>query len=79
LTGADEEKKKKTAVIPLLGKRLKMRLAIRFPDYIPNFYLHVLSDHSAEYIENLENLSKLAGFPVTLKMLAQDAVEAGHK
>ena len=56
-----------------------MRLAIRFPDYIPNFYLHVLSDHSAEYIENLENLSKLAGFPVTLKMLAQDAVEAGHK
>jgi len=56
-----------------------MRLALRFPDYTPNFYIHVLSDHSTEYIKNLETLSTLAGFPVTLKMLAQDAVEAGHK
>lgn len=79
LTGADEEKKKKTEQIPLLGKRLKLLLCLFDPDYTPNFYLHVLSDHSEEYLKHIQELSRLAGFPVTLKMLSQDAVEAGHR
>jgi len=62
----------KTAQIPQLGKRLKLRLCLFAPDYVPNFYIHVLADHSAEYLGYLKDLSLKAGFPVTLKMMAQD-------
>jgi len=47
----------KTAQIPQLGKRLKLRLCLFAPDYVPNFYIHVLADHSAEYLGYLKDLS----------------------
>ena len=69
--GADE--------IPKLGKRLKVRLCTTFPLHKPSFYVHVISDHSHQYLEELKRISQKVGFPVTLKMLAQDAVEAAHR
>ena len=65
--------------IPRLGKRLKMQLCALFPDYKPSFYIHVFADHSADYLRYFEKISKQVGFTVTLKMLAQDAVEAAHR
>jgi len=71
--------KKDAHKIPAFGKRLKMLLCLKFPDYKPSFYVHVFADHSADYLKELNRISGLVGFQVTLKMLSQDAVEAGHK
>jgi len=66
-------------VLPALGKRLKMRLCAAFPDVKPSLYQHLFADHIGDYLDELERLSGVVGFRLTLKMLSQDAVEAGHK
>jgi len=46
---------------------------------VPNFYFHVLATHGRDYLNFLKKVSKEVGFQVTTKLLAQDAVEGGHK
>jgi len=65
--------------IPRLAKRLIHLACLAWPSFQPNFYVHTLAFHLREYLEYLRSLSDQVGFKVTTKMLAQDAVEAGHK
>jgi hypothetical protein len=75
----DKGEKENEEDIPRLGKRLKMQLCTLFPDYKPSFYVHVFADHAAAYLKELAIISQKVGFKVTLKMFAQDAVEAAHR
>jgi len=73
-----EGKKDPREAIPL-SKRLLLLSCLRLPHFRPGFYLHTFASHLSSIVDILEKLSSQVGFPVTLKALSQDAVEAGHK
>jgi len=41
--------------------------------------MHLLFAHIRDYVLLCKKLSQDCGFPINLKMLSQDAVEAHHK
>lgn len=75
----DVKGEKDTSNVPKLSKKLLVSSLLAFPGFQPSVYLHTFSFHLSDYYEELKKVAKMVGFPISLKLLSQTPVEAGHK
>jgi len=72
------ERKNRNHEMVCLARRLLLKW-VTISKRRPSHYLHLFAYHLQAYLADLEEISKDIGFPIGIKEMSQDPVEAHHR